>query len=81
LDAHRITGAGLDSSSARPTDSHLTVLAQKSARRGTRNPQPDVVIPIIGIVVVAVSGTAFIRIVVPAAAAFSGLPRLYYGLV
>jgi hypothetical protein len=40
-----------------------------SPRRGTRNPQPESAVPVIGDAVVAVSGTAPERIVVPAAAA------------
>ena len=65
-----ITGAGLDSSWARPTDSHLPVLAQESARGNADNPQPDVVVLVVGIVPVAVSRATVPRIVVPGAAAF-----------
>ena len=75
-----ITGIGLDSSLARPTDSHLLVLAHpkgvKSARRGTHYPKTDIVVAVVGPIVVASRGATVPRIVVPRTAAFCGLSLL-----
>ena len=60
-----ITGAGLDSSSTRPTNSHLPVLVQKSARKRTDNTKTDIVVTLARMIVVAGSRTAFVGIVVP----------------
>jgi hypothetical protein len=62
---------GLDSSSTRPTDSHLPALVQKSAGDFTDNSKPDIVVTILGIVVVASSRTAISWFVVPGAAPFT----------
>nr|WP_324616286.1 hypothetical protein [Lusitaniella coriacea] len=50
---------------ARPIDSHLSVLAQKSTRRHARNPKTDIVVAVTRIVPIAIRGTAVPRIVVP----------------
>ena len=72
-----ITGIGLDSSLARPTDSHLPVLAHprgvKSARRRTHYPKTDIVVAVARIIVVASRRATVPRIVVPRTAAFCGL--------
>ncbi len=65
LDAMSITGTGLDSFLARPTDSHLPVLAQKSAGDDTRNTKTDIVVTIVARIVVANRRTAVMWIVVP----------------
>ena len=62
---------------AHPADSHLPVLAQKSARGTTDNSKTNVVVGIVGRVVVAIGGAAIPRIVVPRTAAFTGLSHLY----
>jgi len=58
---------GLDSYKARSTHSHTPTLAQKSARRNaiTHNAKTDIVVAVVGVVVVASSRTAVLRIVVP----------------
>jgi hypothetical protein len=63
-----ITGAGLDSSLTRPTDSHLLVLVQKSAGYLTDNSKTDIVVAVVGGIVVASGRTAITRIIVPGAA-------------
>jgi hypothetical protein len=65
-----ITGANLDSPSTRPTDSHLSVLVQKSAGRRTHHPKPDIIVVVARVVVVAIRGTAIIRLVEPRTATF-----------
>ena len=49
-----ITGTGLDSFLARPTDSHLPVLAQKSAGGDTHNTKTDIVVTVVAGIVVAI---------------------------
>ena len=53
-DAISITGAGLDSFLARPTDSHLPALAQKSAGSDTDNTDTDIVVAVVAGIVVAI---------------------------
>ena len=79
-DAKNIAGTGLDSTFARPTDSHLPVLAQKSARQHAHNTKTVIVVDIIArVIVVAVGGTAIISIVVPRTTTFLMLvPFLFY---
>jgi hypothetical protein len=61
----RITGASLDSSSTRQMNSHPPVLVLKSARGTANNPKPNIVVPIVRVVPVAIGRTAVPRIVVP----------------
>jgi hypothetical protein len=68
LDAGSITGTGLDSSSTRPTDSHLLVLVQKSAGNLANNSKTDIVVAVVGGIVVASGRAAIARIIVPGAA-------------
>lgn len=63
-----ITGAGLDSSSARSANFHPPTLAQKSAGRNTHHPKTEVVVPIIRRVAVAQGRATVARIVVPGTA-------------
>jgi hypothetical protein len=48
-----------------PANSHLPVLVQKSAGGSTDNSKTNVVVPVVGIVPVAIRRTAVPRIVVP----------------
>jgi hypothetical protein len=76
-----IAGANLDSSSTRPTDSHLPVLVQKSAGGRTHYTKTNIIVVVVArIIVVAVRRTAIIRIVEPRTAAFSHVcPIFNYG--
>ena len=58
-------------------NSHPSVLDLKSARHLTYNSKTDIVVVVLGIVVVARSRTAVIRIVVPGAAVFSACSLFY----
>ena len=61
-----ITGTSLDSTLARPANSHLPVLAQKSARQHTRNTKTDFVVVVVARVIVVARGrTAIIRLIEP----------------
>ncbi len=72
----RIAGTGLDSPKVRPTDSHLPVLAAKSAGGDADNTKTDIVVTVVAIVVVvAVRRAAVFRIVDPGAAPQSGSPH------
>jgi hypothetical protein len=75
-----IAGTSLDSTFARPTNSHLPVLAQKSARQHTNYTKTDIVVDVVArIIVVARGRTAIIRIVVVRTASFFMLvPSLLY---
>lgn len=53
-DAMSITGTGLDSSQAHPTDSHLPVLAQKECWGDTHNTKTDIVVTVVAGIIVAV---------------------------
>jgi hypothetical protein len=64
----------LDSSIALSTDSHLPTLTVKSAPGTAHHAKTDVLVVVVAPIVVAVSGTAFIRVVEPRAAAQSGSP-------
>jgi hypothetical protein len=77
LDAINITGTGLDSFKAHPTDFHLTVLAQKSAGGDAHNTKTDVVVTVVAVVVVAIRRTAVVRIVVPRTTALNCLSHFY----
>ncbi|MDE5075234.1 MAG: hypothetical protein O4749_03890 [Trichodesmium sp. St5_bin2_1] len=64
-----ITGTDLDSPLARPTDSHLPVLAQKSAGGETHKTKTNiVVVRLVRVIVVAVRRATPPRIEVPGAA-------------
>jgi hypothetical protein len=63
---------------AHPTHSHELVLAPKSAWGNTNKTKTDVVVPVIGIVPVAVSRATIPGIVVPRTTAFLPDPLLDY---
>ncbi len=65
-----ITGANLDSPSTRPTHFHLSVLVQKSAGRRTHHTKTAIIVVVARVVVVAIRGTAIIRLVEPRSATF-----------